>query len=203
MLLLALSVSACAGMDDTPDRRGPPPGMRAADRGPPPAAPVTAPGGRLLNTRGETDCAPLLTAWRQQADRNRDGRLDLAEVLADTDDFFTAVDTGKDGFLTAIELEAYRERIAPGAYADQAFARSNRGEDGGDRKQRTAGDPGPTRRIERRGQPDPVMAADANLDFRVAREELAAKVKERFARLDGNRDGDLDPGELEDYCPKD
>lgn len=199
VLAVPLLLGACADLEPVPARRGPPPGMDRRDAAPT-SAPVTAPGGRLLNVQGERDCAPLMEAWRQTADRNRDGRLDLAEVLADADAFFAEVDTNRDGFLTAIELEAYRERIAPGAYADEAFSVSTGGNNP-DRKPRSASAPGPTRQLERRGRPDPVMAADANLDFRVSREELAAKVKERFAHLDGDGDGDLDLGELEDYCP--
>jgi hypothetical protein len=46
------------------------------------------------------------------------------------------------------------------------------------------------------GDPEPVRAADANLDWRVTREEWRAATKVRFKLLDANGDGSLSPGEL-------
>lgn len=46
------------------------------------------------------------------------------------------------------------------------------------------------------GDPEPVRAADANLDWRVTPEEWRAATKVRFKLLDANGDGSLSPGEL-------
>lgn len=49
-------------------------------------------------------------------------------------------------------------------------------------------------------EPDPVMAADANFDFAVSRQEYDVYTGRKFALLDVNRDGSLVVAELANLC---
>ncbi|PWR25175.1 hypothetical protein [Zavarzinia aquatilis] len=212
LLLLSLAagggLAACAD-DDVPSRRGPPPGM--ADRRPPPEAPVTTLAGRPLSDGGQADCPALLGAWLSTADADRDGSLSLAEALADADRLLAEIDTNRDGFATPIEIEAWRERVAPDAYADRRLKRQPGGSQddaaptGGKHRGGSPEDEGgrAAGRLDSglRGQPDPIMAADTGLDFRVDKGELEARVKSRFDRLDTDRGGSLSAEELFGFCP--
>ncbi len=211
-LLLALAtgsgLAACASDDDYPRRHGPPPGMSEAR--PPREAPVTTLAGRLLSRGEAADCPVLLGAWLTASDGDRDGALSLAEAFADADSLLAEIDASHDGYLTAIEIEAWRERIAPDAYADRKLRQqSGSGEDDtapGGKKRGGSPEDGHSaaRRLDSgfRAQPDPIMAADTNLDFRVDRAELEARVKSRFDTLDTDHDGRLSADELAGFCPE-
>lgn len=51
--------------------------------------------------------------WFKQADKNADGRLDKDEFVADADAFFTILDFKKTGVLGPLEIAFYEQRIAP------------------------------------------------------------------------------------------
>ncbi|MFZ2872601.1 hypothetical protein, partial [Zavarzinia sp.] len=172
---------------------------------------VTTLAGRLLSRGEAADCPALLGAWLTAGDGDRDGALSLAEAVADADSLLAEIDASHDGYLTAIEIEAWRGRIAPEAYADRKLRQQpgSGGDDmtpGGGKKR--GGSPedghGAARRLDSgfRAQPDPIMAADTNLDFRVDRTELEARVKSRFDTLDGDHNGRLSADELAGFCPE-
>ncbi len=197
-LVLPLGLLAACG-DDGPVRHGPPPGMRATET--PHHAPPTSLAGRILSNDPKAECPAVMASWLTTADKNGDGLLELDEALADAAALFAEIDANHDHFVTPAELTAYRDKTAPTAYADQIIRQeSHSGGVDPNQKHETLRPSGDTFAL--RGIPDPVMAADANLDFRVTEEELAARVKERFAKLDTNRDGKLDAGELAAYCPE-
>ncbi|MDB5364166.1 MAG: hypothetical protein JWM77_93 [Rhodospirillales bacterium] len=50
------------------------------------------------------------------------------------------------------------------------------------------------------GEPDPVMAADTNLDFKVTKLEWETYVESNFDELDRNHDGRLSPDEVASSC---
>lgn len=60
--------------------------------------------------------------------------------------------------------------------------------------------PGGGRGFGASAEPDPVMAADANFDFAVSRQEYEAYTGRKFALLDVNRDGSLVAAELASLC---
>ncbi|RJF88565.1 EF-hand domain-containing protein [Oleomonas cavernae] len=164
-----------------------------------PTAPATTLAGDLLNAGHEGDCPTLMAQWSSSADGNGDGLLELDEAQADAARLFALLDRNGDRFLSPSELAAYRDRVAPAAYADRAVSlASHNTADSDSQKKKTLP---ATHDVGLRGEPDPIMAADGNLDFRVSPDELAAKVAERFARLDRDHDGKLDAGELAAYCP--
>lgn len=216
-LVLAAGLGGCAG-DEAPRRPGMPPPPGAGGGRPPAEAPVTTLAGRVLGGGVEpdapgTDCPALLKAWLLKVDTDRDGRLSVAEAQADADALLAEIDANRDGYATPSEIEAWREKVAPLAYADRKLRRQpgssedDQGGGGSARQQRseidkTGGDHGPGRLDSGfRGQPDPIMAADANLDFRVDKAELEARVKARFDKLDLDHDGKLTPDELASFCP--
>ncbi|MFA5119791.1 EF-hand domain-containing protein [Zavarzinia sp.] len=197
-LVLPLGLLAACG-DDGPVRHGPPPGMRATETTH--HAPPTSLAGRILSSDPKAECPDVTASWLKTADKNGDDLLELDEALGDATALFAEIDTNHDHFVTPAELTAYRDKTAPAAYADQVIRQE--GHSGGadpTQKRETLHPGGNTFAL--RGIPDPVMAADANLDFRVTEGELAARVKERFAKLDTNHDGKLDADELAAYCPE-
>ena len=50
-------------------------------------------------------------------------------------------------------------------------------------------------------EPQPLRAADADMDFKVTREEWARAALDRFTRLDANKDGSLTLAEMEPRLP--
>jgi hypothetical protein len=51
--------------------------------------------------------------WFKAADKNADGKLDHAEFVADAAAFFTVLDVDSDGALSHYEVALYERRIAP------------------------------------------------------------------------------------------
>ncbi|MFN4277949.1 MAG: hypothetical protein ACK4FJ_16770 [Ferrovibrio sp.] len=83
---------------------------------------------------------------------------------ADADAWFTRVDADRDGFVTVNELTLIRRSLDPTepVPASRTASRGRR-----------------TTIIDR--SPDPVMAADANLDFRVSAGEFRLLSEKRYA----------------------
>lgn len=106
-----------------------------------------------------------------RADGNRDGIVTRAEMVADADARFAAMDTDKDGKVTATERDAARE----------AMRAQRRGGNGGD---------GP------RGGGGYGMRGDPDGDGVLTRAEAVQRAEKRFDRFDTNRDGKLDAAEL-------
>lgn len=173
---------------------------------PPLRPPPVSLAGEILDATPDVACWPATQAWLGRADANGDGRLQPAEVKADDARFFASIDANGDHVLTSTELTAYRDKVAPNAYRDRRAAPTRpSAADSPMQEEPPAGTPAglrpPPRDSGIRAQPDPVMAADTNLDFRVTPEELDTRAKERFDRLDTNGDGNLDSTELAAYCP--
>lgn len=51
--------------------------------------------------------------WFDGADRDSDGRLTLAEMVADADRFFATLDSDRDNRIGGVEIEHYERRVAP------------------------------------------------------------------------------------------
>lgn len=175
-LLLSLSalalLSACA-----PAR--PPLGK------PRPPAWATSPNGEPLPFRaGADDCRGALAAWFAHADANGDGVLDVAEMQADAERWFARADQDQDGQVTAAELSAVRAQLVPEPEPEPAA------------EARLA----PHRRPLPASQArlDPVMQADANVDFRVSALEFRTYVAARFAERQQN--GALSQDRVLDAC---
>jgi Ca2+-binding EF-hand superfamily protein len=150
-----------------------------------PAAPrpVYSPLGEYLVTPRGTSCTDALQRWFDRVDSNRDGRFDATERQAEAARLFAAFDADRDGFVTPQELLAARRAAAPAA----------------------AEPPPESAAPRRRGRnidtsPDPVMAADLNLDFRVSRTEFDQHVERRLQAADTGRHGYLSKADLPALC---
>ena len=109
----ALAPAACAERDPQPlphDRaafgEGRRDGPRHGPNGPGPRAMLfISPAGEPF--RGQPGEPYPVQAWFQQADANRDGRLDKGEFTADAERFFHLLDLNQDGVIDGAELRRY------------------------------------------------------------------------------------------------
>lgn len=149
-------------------------------------------------------------AWVAGADRNHDGAIDRAEFVADAARFFRRIDLDHDGKLTPEEVAAYERDVAPeiavytgrtdmiptlprggGGIADMLGISSS--EVGG---ANGYGGPMGAGRYAWLNVPEPVAAADADVDRLVSADEFAAAAGRRFDALDTRARGALRLAEL-------
>lgn len=161
-----------------------------------------------------------LAAWFAQADADHDGALTLAEFQADAERAFRLYDSDGDGTLDGLEIQAYERERAPEISefvfgGDEPGGRGGRGgrrgpgprrEGGGD------GEPSETRpdkpaadaiapfhgagtsgaaRFSLLNEPEPLLAADEDVDGKITRAEWARATARRFALLDRDHAGRL------------
>ena len=129
-------------------------------------------------------------AWFAGADKNKDGMLTRDEFVADALRFFDTLDTNKDGRLTPDEVGRYEAVIAPetsiySARPDGFFERSRGEQDrGAMADSRDYGGPMGAGRYAWLNVPEPVAAADQDVDRVVTRDEFATSAAGIFERLD-------------------
>jgi hypothetical protein len=164
LCLAAASLVGCAGGRDRPA-----PGCVATD----------LLGQRLAVPRGAdmAACGAAVDRWFAAADTDHDGRLSAAEVEAWTRAVFAAADTDHDGAITSPEADAARR--PPGAAQEP---------EGAPPRRRLRGNLGAGGGLARQSA---LMAADADLDFRVTEAELLAFARAALQRLDSDHDGVL------------
>lgn len=129
-----------------------------------------------------------VVAWFNQADTNKDGRIDQAEFRADAARFFHVLDRNGDGVISDAEIDYYEKVIAPEinggvedplANADQEDANGNKikvKEDDGTLQGAAA--------YELLNDPEPVRAADRSLESRIKLSDFLARADHNFAALD-------------------
>jgi len=199
---LALALGACAS-----DEAKPVPG------GPKPVRLFISPSGEPF--RGEDG----LGRWLAQADTDHDGSVDLAEFRADAKHSFQVLDANHDGVIDGFEMQAYERDIVPeiGVLSFDAGPPAGRvpgrGGGGGGRRgggmgrgggggQGDASAPPKDTRVRGAGregaaryslinEPQPIAAADADLDGKVTLAEWMAITDRRFAKLDPLKTGKL------------
>ena len=171
-----------------------------------------SPMGEPFRARTATDDA--LARWFGQADRNQDGMLIADEMQADADRFFATLDTTPDAQILPEELVQYEWEVAPEIQVNARLRRP---------RSASADEPEqPPRRADRgrREQPydphalqgaaryallnipQPVAAADADLDRAVTLDEFRRAAQARFQLLDGQRQGRLTLAGLKAMLPK-
>ena len=208
LIVMCSALAACAG-DDGPHRFGE--GQGQGEGGGPGGAPRRLPN-VFISPAGEPfRAAPgepyPVSQWFARADADHDGRLSRAEFKSDAAAFFAKLDVNHDGVIDGLELQDYEQTVAPeilprieGLHAMEGFffivtlcyeiytdTRPGRGRQGLASKQ-----PEPPRGIGVQGAavyslvntPEPIAAADAQLDGRITRAEFAAAVDRRFDLLD-------------------
>ena len=206
LILMCSTLAACAG-DDGPRRLSDGRGEGGGPSGPPHRLPnvFISPAGEPFRA-GPGEPYPV-SQWFARADADHDGRLSRAEFQADAAAFFAKLDVNHDGVIDGLELQDYEQTIAPeilprieGLHALEGMdpsltfgdpnntnSRPARGRQGPEFRQ-----PEPPRGIGVQGAavyslvntPEPVAAADAQLDGRITRAEFAAAVDRRFDLLD-------------------
>jgi hypothetical protein len=162
--------------------------------------------------------------WFKQADLNHDGAIDLAEFRADHAGFFDALDADGNGVLDGTEVAFYANRVVPdvlGPLRQGALSPDPRlilvqgqGPPGvpGEDESPNGGVRGPLGGLGAQrpkpaqlegaaaygllAEPEPVTAADANLDYRITKAEFLAAADRRFKRLDTKGAGKLTLADL-------
>jgi hypothetical protein len=149
-----------------------------------------------------------LGAWFAEADSDHDGAVTQAEFEADALRAFRLYDADADGVVDGFEIQAYeRERVPEISEillsGDEAGPRRRRGRrgkrggggDGGDGAGEPARTPGAGRegaaRFSLLNEPEPLLAADADVDGKVSLAEWKRATARRFATLDKDRSGRL------------
>ena len=170
-----------------------------------PAAPPAAGHGPFLSPMGEPFRGAAASAnaerWFAAADRNGDGALVRAELEEDAARFFATLDTDVDGEIEPAEMARYENEVAPEVQVGLQMRAGGVGDwrGRGSRRRRVAVY---AKGIEGAGRyaflniPQPVIAADADMNRGVSRAEFASAAGERFALLDADRDGRLGRAEL-------
>ena len=142
-------------------------------------------------------------AWAAGADTDHDGWISRAEFVTDARRFFTTLDKDRDGRLTPEEVEAYERNVAPeialyGTAADRRdapimpFARPGNVPSGTSNYGGAMG----AGRYAWLNIPEPVAAADADVDRLVSAAEFAAAAGRRFDTLDRTQAGRIRPADL-------
>ncbi|MGN6365870.1 hypothetical protein [Asticcacaulis taihuensis] len=144
-------------------------------------------------------------AWFAQADTDKDGKISHDEFVNDATAFFNKLDTNHDGYINSPENSAYENDVAPeitriDPRIKQPKNYVSQADDSGENSDPTAG------RYQKQivgasqygmiDEPQPIRAADSNLDFRVKADEWLNASNQRFSILDSNQDGFITPDEL-------
>ncbi|MDO6416441.1 hypothetical protein Q4F19_18805 [Sphingomonas sp. BIUV-7] len=136
--------------------------------------------------------------WFVQADKDNDRRVTKAEFQADAARFFATIDTDHDGVIGPEELLHYETDIAPEVMVTSTYGDVSKIKVDSDGK--LTDPPYPTRLGAGRYSwiitPEPVIAADANMDRGVTKLEFEVAAAARFKILDRNGDGVLVRAEL-------
>jgi hypothetical protein len=165
-----------------------------------------------------------LAAWFAQADADHDGAITAAEFQADALRAFKLYDTNGDGVIDGFEIQAYeRDRVPEiaeiliggeetGGRPGGGGRRGRRGgrQGGGDQTSgQQAGGPvavGAGRegaaRFSLLNEPEPLLAADADVDGKVSLKEWTRATARRFAALDKDHSGRLTLEKLRPQKPK-
>ncbi|MEO7634284.1 MAG: EF-hand domain-containing protein [Sphingomicrobium sp.] len=170
--------------------------------------------------RGRVGGKDAFVAWFRQADRNRDDTLTIDEFEADADRFFARLDLNRDSQIDPDELVHYEWEIAPEIQVNSRLKRPGAGITRDDslsldryekqqRRRRTereaAYDPDGLQGASRYALldiPQPVAAADADLNRATSALEFRQAAAVRFGLLDAQHRGRLTFGELEAKLPR-
>jgi hypothetical protein len=162
-----------------------------------------APSGEPFRTYGD---GPYPVAeWFAGADKNGDGKIDLAEFNADFLRFFDQLDVNHDGAIDGIERNRYETTVVPetmgGSWSGQRRPDANQEwaskfSEGTalpevDRPQRTSQVAVGAARFDLLGLPEPVAAMDMEVRGRISRNAASEAARYRFGQLDALNRGYL------------
>lgn len=179
------------------------------------AVPASSSAALFISPAGEPFRSPeggaaALKAWFDGADADKDGKLTFAEFLADHNRFFAVADDNKNEILAGIDVTVYEQDLVPEILGPEGPGRNLRINQDKLDSMRLAGERPKVLSAESRtgaglfgllNEPQPIRVADRDMDFRVTREEWAKAARDRFDRLDTNKDAALTVAELEPRLP--
>ncbi len=148
------------------------------------------------------DGAPYPSAtWFAQADTNHDGVISRAEFRADAQRFFKALDYDKNGTINDLEIQRYEYILAPEivrATTDTSSYSLNGGGDDDSAFKHTgfAAVRQGAANFSFLNEPEPVRAADMDLNRKVSMDEWMASADRRYARLLGEQTDGLKLADL-------
>lgn len=161
-------------------------------------APFISPMGEPFRPRAVGD--DTLAAWFALADRDRDGRLTEAELRADAARFFATLDRDRNGAIDPSEIAHYEYELAPDVQLGSK-RRPNPGEpqpDGKKKHKRESPDAlQGAARYTLLNMPQPVAAADVDVNRLVTRAEFDTAAVTRFHLLDRARSGAVTRAQLD------
>jgi hypothetical protein len=169
-----------------------------------PWAPFISPMGEPFSPKSESD-DPLAT-WFRQANRNNDGMLTVDEMQADALRFFATLDTDHDGEIDPDELVHYEWQVAPQIQVNSRLRRQpgekpDPKKEAEEKRKAKRGDdslaPQGAARYGLLDIPQPVAAADLDLNRGVSRVEFQQAAIYRFGLLDTAHRGTLALDQLE------
>jgi hypothetical protein len=173
-------------------------------------APFISPMGEPFRARSTSE--NTLAKWLNQADRNRDGHITADEMQADAERFFATLDTDGNREIGPEELIRYEWEVAPEIQVNSKRRRTpeeaSRNPQPKEARQR---EDDPDRHLTRSlheglqggaryallNIPEPVAAADADLNRAITLGEFRQAAAERFQLLDSARKGRLTLQDLE------
>ncbi|KKC26232.1 EF-hand domain-containing protein [Sphingomonas sp. SRS2] len=146
--------------------------------------------------RPKEDADDPVRRWFEQADRDHDGKLTTGEMMLDADRFFARLDKNGDGELLPDEVHAYEDgvpeiRLYQARREPEAGAKPRDGE----RERASKRKPGGLAYGGAMGAgryaflniPNPVAAADSDVNRAVDAKEFRTAAAERFRDLDPNQ----------------
>ncbi len=148
--------------------------------------------------------------WFREADKNGDGKLDRAEFIADAEAFFEVLDLNHDGRLVRVEVLVYEHNIAPeilGGRVDvgerdgaRLWLAQSHGLDPG-LEMSPSDIPSAKKGLDESGEgaapyslfeePEPIMAADFNVDGVILKKNFLKVADDHFTALDTSGAGYL------------
>jgi Ca2+-binding EF-hand superfamily protein len=171
--------------------------------------PFISPMGEPFRARSSIDDA--LDRWFRQADRNQDNVLTADEMQADASRFFNKLDTDGNGSIDPEEVIEYEWEVAPEIQVNARLRRPGgeklppgETEEQHRRTMTTAGIGGGLQGAARYALlniPEPVAAADVNLDRSITLGEFRQAAFERFQLLDTSHAGRLGLDQLKALLP--
>lgn len=216
VLSLMLPLLAAAAQAEAPPAHHEPDIVVTAHAG----IPFISPMGEPIRARTPTE--DTLARWFYQTDLNRDGYITPDEMVADAERYFAILDTNHDGQIDPDELMHYEWQMAPeiqvnsrvrrprvpGAVTDDADKPDRPHHDDGDDRQRGRGRQDPmdeplqgAGRYSLLDMPEPVAAADTDLNRAITLQEFKQAALDRFQMLDKKHEGRLSLQELEAMKP--
>lgn len=164
-----------------------------------PTSIIYSPNGEPLNggPLGRPTCQEALHKWFSKVNTSHTGMLTHEEFVADATSQFNIMDLDKNGYLLPEELERYRlpfrqETAARSSLGNTSSSENSVPQEGhrhGGSASRHSGGKEQTADHDNGPEPDPVMSADLNNDFRVTYQEFMTQAESIFKKIDVEHKG--------------